>query len=56
VKIDRLLLMVHNHNVADYARELVPDLTRWYEGNESEMAFADYMKAKIEQRIISIYS
>ena len=34
----------------DYVRELVPDLTQWYEGNESDMAFADYMKAKIKQR------
>ena len=29
---------------------MVPDLTHWYEGNEFDMAFADYMKAKIEQR------
>lgn len=33
----------------DYVRGIVPDLTQWYEGNESDMAFADYMKAKIEQ-------
>lgn len=34
----------------DYVRELVSDLTQWYEGNETAMAFIDYMKAKIEQQ------
>src|SRR5665647_727170 len=33
----------------DYVRELVPDLTQWYEGNEFDIAFVDYMKAKIQQ-------
>ena len=34
----------------NYVRELVSDLTLWYEGNNSDIAFLDYMKAKISQR------
>lgn len=34
----------------DYVKELVSDLTQWYEGNESDMAFTDYIIAKIQQQ------
>ncbi len=33
-----------------YVLELVPDLTEWYEGGATSLAFDDYMKAKIVQR------
>ncbi|QUI20882.1 hypothetical protein HZI73_00515 [Vallitalea pronyensis] len=39
--------MTEDHN---YVKELVPDLVQWYEGNEKDMAFGDYMKAKIKQQ------
>jgi hypothetical protein len=32
-----------------YVLELVPDLTEWYEGGATSMAFDDYMQAKIVQ-------
>ncbi|ERJ10923.1 GNAT family N-acetyltransferase [Haloplasma contractile] len=33
----------------DYVRELVPDLTEWYEGNETDISYDKYMNAKIEK-------
>ncbi|MBI9011575.1 MAG: GNAT family N-acetyltransferase [Clostridiales bacterium] len=33
----------------EYIKELVSDLTHWYEGNETDIAFSDYMTAKIEK-------
>lgn len=38
-----------SHEYDDYVRELVSDLTEWYEGNESDLAFTDYMNSKIEK-------
>ena len=38
-----------SHEYDDYVRELVSDLTEWYEGNESDLAFTDYMNAKIQK-------
>ena len=33
----------------EYIKEMVSDLTHWYEGNETDTAFTDYMNAKIEK-------
>ena len=34
----------------DYVREVVPDLTEWYEGNgTTSLHFVDYMKSKIHK-------
>ncbi len=30
-----------------YVKELVPDLTEWYEGNDDSLSFTTYMKSKI---------
>ena len=32
-----------------YVKEIVSDITEWYEGNETSTSFNDYMKAKIHQ-------
>lgn len=34
----------------EYIKEMVSGLTHWYEGNETDMAFTDYMNAKIEKK------
>jgi RimJ/RimL family protein N-acetyltransferase len=33
-----------------YVRELVTDLTEWYDGNETSIAFGDYMDSKINKQ------
>ena len=33
-----------------YVRELVADLTEWYDGNETSPAFGDYMNSKIKKQ------
>ena len=33
-----------------YVKELVPDLTEWYEGNETSPAFEVYMQGKIDKQ------
>lgn len=33
-----------------YVKELVGDLTQWYDGNETDRSFDDYMKAKIQKK------
>lgn len=42
--------MTLSHEYDNYVKELVPDLVQWYEGNDTDMAFGDYMKAKIKQQ------
>ena len=32
-----------------YVQEIVPDLTEWYEGNETSLPFKKYMQAKIDK-------
>lgn len=46
---DIAIWMALSHEYDDYVREFVFDLTEWYEGNESDLAFTDYMNAKIEK-------
>ena len=33
-----------------YVRELVPDLSEWYDGNDTSPAFGDYMNSKINKQ------
>ena len=33
-----------------YVKELVSDITEWYEGNENSMSFKIYMESKIKQK------
>ena len=33
-----------------YVKELVPDLTEWYQGNKNEPSFNFYMESKIKQK------
>ena len=45
--IPNWVLLSREHD--SYVKELVPDLTEWYEGNETSMSYDDYMKAKISK-------
>lgn len=45
--IPRWIDLAKEHDA--YVNDLVSDLTQWYEENGSDIAFADYMKAKIKQ-------
>ena len=36
-----------SHEYDCYVRELVPDLSKWYDGNDTSPAFGDYMNFKI---------
>lgn len=50
VKIEDIpIWIVLSHEYDIYMRELVSDLTVWYEGDENDIAFTDYMMAKITQ-------
>ncbi|MHB1484125.1 MAG: hypothetical protein ACYCYI_05630 [Saccharofermentanales bacterium] len=39
-----------SHEYDQYVKEMTSDLSHWYDGNETDIAFADYMKAKIRKK------
>lgn len=46
--IPQWLMLSHEFDL--YINELVGNLTQWYQGNEKDIAFLDYMNAKITKK------
>ena len=46
---DKTKWIALSHEYDDYVKELISDLTEWYEGNETSISFENYMNAKISQ-------